>query len=146
MSAGGIAALIAATALILFVLFLAVPLLKLGQMIDSATRRVEQSSKIIDEAVARIQQTGETVDAVNDNLAHVEKVATNVENISSNLAALVGLFGATLGGPTVRIAAFSYGVRKALRKRRVAELEDALKAIRKAQKATTKAARKAVGS
>jgi uncharacterized protein YoxC len=139
MSAGGVAGLIAAGALLILVLFVAVPLMKLGNMIDSGTRRVEQSAKIIDEAVERLRQTGDTVEAVNANLQHVESVTANVESISKNVSALIGLFGATLGSPVIRVAAFSYGVRKAVRKRQLADLEDELKDRTRAERAARKA-------
>jgi len=39
-------------------------------------------------------------------------VTTAAAQVSENVAALTSLFAATLGGPLVRVAAFSYGVRR----------------------------------
>jgi hypothetical protein len=55
MSAGEVAGVISAGAFVLLVGVLAVPLFKLGRMIDAGTRRVEQSAKVIDEAVDRLR-------------------------------------------------------------------------------------------
>ncbi len=134
MSAGAVAGLIAAGAFVVLVVVVAVPLLKLGRMIDAGTRRVEQSARIIDTAVDRLQQTSATVDAVNANLVHVEKVASNVESISSNVNALTSVFSATLGGPLIKMAAFSYGVRRAVGERQRSEVESTVKAELKARK------------
>jgi hypothetical protein len=38
--------------------------------------------------------------------------------VSGNVSALTSLFTATLGGPLVRVAALSYGVSKAMRRRK----------------------------
>lgn len=134
MSGGEVAGLVAAGAFVVLVLFCAVPLLKLGKMIDSGTRRVEQSAKIIDEAVGRLQQAGTTVELANANLAHAERVAAHVESISQNVSGLGSIFAATLGGPLVKISAFSYGVRRAAQARSRADVEKELKGRLKAEK------------
>ena len=138
MSGGEIAGFIAAGAFLVLVVFAAVPLLKLGKMIDSGTRRVEQSAKIIDEAVDRLAQVGNTVELANANLAHVEKVASNVEAISANVSGLAAIFSATLGGPLVKVASFSYGVRRASANRQRAEVDKELKSRAKEERAQRK--------
>lgn len=138
MSGGEIAGFIAAGAFLVLVVFAAIPLLKLGKMIDSGTRRVEQSAKIIDEAVDRLAQVGNTVELANANLAHVEKVASNVEAISANVSGLAAIFSATLGGPLVKVASFSYGVRRASQSRQRDEVDKELKARAKDDRAQRK--------
>jgi hypothetical protein len=58
--------------------------------------------------------------------------------VTSNAAALVSLFSATAGGPMVKAAAFTYGVRRALgesQRRDVAKrVREEMKAERKARK------------
>jgi len=137
-SGGEIAGFIAAGAFLVLVVFAAIPLLKLGKMIDSGTRRVEQSAKIIDEAVDRLAQVGNTVELANANLAHVEKVASNVEAISANVSGLAAIFSATLGGPLVKVASFSYGVRRASQSRQRDEVDKELKARAKDDRAQRK--------
>ena len=64
------------------------------------------------------------------------KTRRNVAETTENVSALTRLFAATLGSPVLKVAAFSYGVRKAAAKRRHDEQErevrDTLKAQRRA--------------
>lgn len=115
MSAGEIAGLVAAGALALLVLLLAVPILKLGRTLDETTLAIrkahEGAAPILDNAVT-------TVRAVNNNLERVDGITANAASMSSNAAALTSVVAATLGGPLVKAAAFSYGVRQAVKGRR----------------------------
>ena len=115
MSAGQIAALIAAGAFVVLVLLLAVPLLKLGRTLDEATIAIrkahEGSAPLLDNA-----QT--TLSVVNTQLERVDGITSNARTVTSNVSVLTSLFTATLGGPLVRAAAFSYGLSKAIRARR----------------------------
>ncbi len=124
MSAGAIAGLIAAGSFLLLALVGCFVLVKLGRIFDEIADRVRQTDGTIDEGTARVRQAGTTVDEVNQALAHVntelervDAIATNVQTITGNVSALTGLFAATLGGPVVKVAAFSYGVRRAAAKR-----------------------------
>jgi hypothetical protein len=58
--------------------------------------------------------------------------------VTTNAAALMSLFSATAGGPLVKAAAFTYGVRRALgdqqRKDVARRVKDEMKAERKARK------------
>jgi hypothetical protein len=45
-------------------------------------------------------------------------VTANARAVTANVSTLTSLFTATLGGPLVKVAAFSYGLNKALRRRR----------------------------
>ncbi len=115
MSAGEWAAVVAAGAFVLLVILLAVPLLKLGRTLDETTLAIrkahEGAGPLLDGAAVTVSQ-------VNSNLERVEGITTNAQAMSSNAAALASLFAATLGGPVVKVAAFSYGVRKASKARR----------------------------
>lgn len=115
MSAGEWAAVVAAGAFVLLVLFLAVPLLKLGRTLDETTLAVRKAHE---GAAPLLDGAAVTVSQVNSNLERVEGITTNAQAMSSNAAALASLFAATLGGPVVKVAAFSYGVRKASKARR----------------------------
>ena len=46
-------------------------------------------------------------------LAKVDVITTSAAQVSENVSALTGLYAATIGRPLVKVAAFSYGVRKA---------------------------------
>ena len=107
---GDVAGLIAAIAFVLLVGFLAVPLWKLGKLLDEARSSVrdvtEHSVPILDEAAS-------TVASANTQLVKVDTITTSAASVSENVSALTGLYAATLGGPLVKVAAFSYGVRRA---------------------------------
>lgn len=115
MSAGQIAALIAAVAFVALVVLLAVPLLKLGRTLDEATIAIrkahEGSAPLLDNAQTTLTQ-------VNTQLERVDGITSNARTVSSNVSVLTSLFTATMGGPLVRAAAFSYGLNKAVKARR----------------------------
>lgn len=115
MSAGEWAGVIAAGAFVLLVIFLAVPLLKLGRTLDETTLAIRKAHQ---GAVPLLDGAATTVNQVNSNLVRVEGITANAQSLSSNAAALASLFATTLGGPVVKVAAFSYGVRKATAARR----------------------------
>ena len=115
MSAGQIAALVAAGALVVLVVLLAVPLLKLGRTLDEATvalrKAHEGSAPLLDDAQTTLRQ-------VNNQLERVDGITAGARTVSTNVSVLSSLFTATLGGPLVRAAALSYGLSKAVKARR----------------------------
>ena len=115
MSAGQIAALIAAGAFVVLVLLLAIPLLKLGRTLDEATIAIrkahEGSAPLLDNAQTTLNQ-------VNTQLERVDSITSSARTVTSNISVLTSLFTATLGGPLVRVAALSYGLNKAVKARR----------------------------
>ncbi|WP_239309972.1 MULTISPECIES: DUF948 domain-containing protein [unclassified Frankia] len=150
MSGGAIAGLIAAGAFSVLVLFGCYVLFKLGKIFDEAAARVRQTGFAIDEGTARVRQAGTTVDEVNLALSHVNKeldrvdaITANVQSISTNISSLTSLFAATLGGPIVRVAAFTYGVRRAAAKRTRADIESRVTAEIRADRASRRTARRA---
>ena len=108
MSVGDIAGLIAAVAFVALVGFLAVPLLKLGKVLDEARVSVSQLTThtlpIIDEAAV-------TISSANGQLAKVDTVTTAAAEVSTNVSALTSLVAATVGAPLIKVAAFSLAVR-----------------------------------
>lgn len=119
MTAGAIAGLIAAIAFAVLVILFAIPLLKLGRVLEElrlAVRDVgHESVPILTELQGTVRATNaelEKLSVITDDAARVSQNATTV---SANAAQLSTLFSATLGGPLVKTAAFSYGIRKAIR-------------------------------
>ncbi len=110
MSVGDVAGLIAAIAFVLLVGFLAVPLLKLGRVLDETRDSVRQ---ITEHSVPILDEAATTVASTNGQLAKVDVITTAAAQVSENVSALTGLYAATVGRPLVKVAAFSYGVRKA---------------------------------
>ena len=111
MSAGDVAGLIAAIAFVLLVGLLAVPLLKLGKVLDEARVTIRGISE---ESVPLLQEVTSTVTHTNDQMVKVDTITTNAAQVATNVSALTALFAATLGSPVVKIAAFTYGVRQAV--------------------------------
>ena len=110
-----IAALIAAGAFVLLVVLLAIPLIKLGRTLDEATTAIRKAHENADPLFTGANST---LTHVNTQLERVDGITANAKTVSGNVSALSSLFTATLGGPLVKTAAFSYGVSKALRARR----------------------------
>ena len=119
MSAGEIAGLVAAVAFVVLVALLALPLLRLTSTLESTRRSIE---RLTDEAVPTLRGTATTVDNVNATLVHADGVAANVATMSHNVSALTALAASVLGGPAVKVSAFSYGVRRAIAHRRALDL------------------------
>jgi len=124
---GEIAALIAAGAFLLLVLVLAVPLLKLGKTVDQATRTLSQVADGLGPTLANVNTTidgvNETLVGVNGQLVKVDTMTTHVQQVTTNAAAMTSLVASTLGGPLVKVAALTYGVRTALKARQQADLQ-----------------------
>jgi uncharacterized protein YoxC len=123
-SAGEIAALIAAAAFVLLVGLLAVPILKLGRTLDEATLAIRKTHEGAAPILADAQTT---VTLLNTELSKVEGITENAQSVSSNAAALSSLFTSTVSGPVVKVAAFSYGIRRAASNRRKAQVEREVK-------------------
>lgn len=126
MSVGEIAGLIAAIAAVALVAFCAVPLLKLGRVLEELRLTVRDLGH---SSVPILHELKSTVTATNDELGKlslvtedVSKVSRQAVVVSENAAQLSTLFSATLGGPLVKTAAFTHGVRQAIKgKRKVAK-------------------------
>lgn len=132
MSAGAIAALIAAIAFVLLVVLLAVPLLKLGRTLDEATLAIRKTHEGAAPLLADAQGT---LTQVNSQLGQVEEIAKNVNSMTTNVAALTSIVSSTLGSPLIKAAAFTYGVRKTVGDRRDAEV---VRAARRKHRAARK--------
>jgi uncharacterized protein YoxC len=115
MSVGDIAGLIAAIAFVVLVALAAVPLLKLGRVLDEARLAIKGVS---DSTVPLIGEVTTTVGQVNEQVEKLDTITTNAAQVTTNVSALTALFAATLGSPIVRVAAFTYGVRQAISGRR----------------------------
>ena len=110
MSVGDIAGLIAAIAFVLLVGALGVPLIKIGRVLDEARLSVKE---LTDHSVPILDETAATVASTNVQLTRVDTITTAAVSVSENVSALTSLFAATVGGPMVKVAAFSYAVRRA---------------------------------
>ncbi len=139
MSVGDVAGLIAAIAFVLLVGALAVPLVKLGGVLDESRNMIKGVS---DETVPLLSEVTTTVATTNAQLVRVDAITSNVQAATGNVSALTALLAATLGNPVVKVAAFSYGVRSALSgsssKRTARKVRDQERAQRAAARAAAR--------
>lgn len=140
LSGGEVAGLIVAIFWGVLVCFLAYVLVKLGKVIGEAAKLV---SGVAEQTVPLLGEVTTSVVQVNAELTRVDAIAANVEEISTNARAMTSLFSATVGSPMIKVAAFSYGVRKAMRQRDEADIAKRVKREMKADRAARKAERKA---
>ena len=145
MSGGEIAALIAAGAFLMLVLVLAVPILRLRHTVDAATRTLsdvaDETGPMLGKVTATIEnvnvaltQVHTSLDGVNMQLARVDAITGSVQQVSTNVANLSTVVSAAAANPLVKVAAFSYGVRKAAANRRHAADEQRVRAELKAER------------
>ena len=131
MSGGAIAASVAAGAFVLLVLLLAIPLFKLGRTLDEATLAIRKTHEGATPLLADAQGT---MLQVNQQLEQVEGIARNVNSMTTNVAALTSIVSSTLGSPLIKVAAFTYGVRKTVQDRRDAEVVRSARHSRRSQR------------
>lgn len=112
---GDVAGLVAAIAFVALVGLLAVPLIKLGHVLDEMRTTIRTLS---DDTRPLLSEVTTTVSHTNEQLVKVDTITTNAAQVATNVSALTALFAATLGSPVVKVAAFTYGVRHAVSGRR----------------------------
>lgn len=136
---GGYAVLALAFGWVVLVGFLAYVLVKLGGVLQSSAELVDG---ITEKTVPLLGEVTTSVVHVNMELERVDAITENVQNMTSNVAGLTTLFAATLGSPIVKVAAFSYGVRRAAGRKHKSDFEDRVKSEMKADKVARKSKRK----
>ena len=95
----------------ILVSFLAVVLVRLAQTLKAATKLV---TGVTEQAVPLLGEASATVRTAQTQLERVDAIATDVQEVTSNASALSSTVSTTFGGPLVKVAAFGYGVRRAL--------------------------------
>jgi predicted PurR-regulated permease PerM len=125
MTAGQLAALIAAVSVAVLAGVGVVVLIKLGRLTSALTRLVGSYSSRADQLLERAQ---EAVDRTHEQLARtdsitasMDQVTTNMAELSSHVSALTGLARAlsgAVGAPLTGLSALAYGVRHAVLVRR----------------------------
>ena len=139
MTGGDIAGLIAAGVFAVLVGLIAVPLLKLGGVFDQTRDSIKDVSDGITPILA---ESTVTVQEANKQLARVDVITRNVEEVTGNVTSLVALFAASVGGPLIRLAGFSAAVRAGLTSLRAAKEADDVVSDKKPAKKTTKKPKK----
>jgi uncharacterized protein YoxC len=143
--AGEIAALIAAGAFVMLVLVLAVPILRLRHTVDAATRALNDLTDRTGPLLGNVNTTVENVntalgqvhtslDGVNLQLERLDTITGHASTVTANVANLATVVTSAASNPLVKVAAFSYGVRKAAANRRHADEEREVRATLKEQR------------
>ncbi|MDA2808349.1 MULTISPECIES: DUF948 domain-containing protein [Nocardiopsis] len=119
LTGGELAALIAAVVWTVLVAFLCVTLVKLTRLLTEATKVVadfgERTRPLLDDVAATVERT----DA---SLERVEEITANVAASTEDLSTMTALTRSVVGGPLVKIASLSYGVRRVMGQRKALAL------------------------
>ncbi len=153
MSGGAIAALIAAGAFAMLVIVLCIPIYRLRHTVDAATAVINdlnaQTKPLlggvgvsIDNVNTALSQVHTTLDGVNLQLMRVDTITGHAANVSANVANLATVVTSAASNPLVKVAAFSYGVRKAASDRKQASTEAQVRSAIKEKQAAEKQSRR----
>ncbi|MCX5113626.1 DUF948 domain-containing protein [Streptomyces sp. NBC_00378] len=110
----------------ILVSFLAVVLVRLAQTLRATTKLV---ADVTEQAVPLLADASATVRSAQTQLDKVDAIATDVQEVTSNASALSTTVASTFGGPLVKVAAFGYGVRRAIGRKADPEPEPARRAV-----------------
>lgn len=134
---GQFAGLVVAFAWAVLVGFLAYALVKLARVLAETTNLIagisERTAPLLDEVTATVTQT-------NYQLDRVDVITRNVQSVTDNVSGLTSIVAATMGGPLVRVAAFTYGVRRAIAGRRPPHVEQPRPQLRAGRRKKRRAA------
>lgn len=119
---GDIAGLIAACAFVLLVGAIAIPLIKLGGVMDEVSAAIQGMSAetqtavrdVVGEAVPLMGEVRTSVATANTQLVRVDAITANVQAATGNISGLTSVLAATLGTPVIKVAALAYAVRSTL--------------------------------
>ena len=95
----------------ILVSFLAVALARPAQTLRATTKLV---ADVTDRAVPLLADASAAVRSAQTQIDRVDAIASDVQEVTSNASALSTTVASTFGGPLVKVAAFGYGVRRAL--------------------------------
>ncbi|MDO4916689.1 MAG: DUF948 domain-containing protein [Rothia sp. (in: high G+C Gram-positive bacteria)] len=112
MSGADIAGIVAASVFAILVALLAKPILKLSQVFDELIITIRSLNA---ETKPLINEVTKTVMSTNSQLEKVDDITSNVSDASANVSALSSLVSSTVGQPIIKVASFSYGLKKAMK-------------------------------
>jgi uncharacterized protein YoxC len=112
LTGGQLAGLIVAVFWAVLVAFIALTLLKLSRLLGEAGKVVRE---IGDQAAPLLDDMSRTVRRANEQLGRTDVITKQVAGVTQNVSAVTTVMTSVVGGPLVKAAAFSYGVRKALK-------------------------------
>ncbi|WP_067488649.1 DUF948 domain-containing protein [Actinomadura hibisca] len=111
LTGGQLAGLIVAVFWAVLVSFLAYTLLKLARLLGEAAEMVRD---VGEQAGPLLKDMTRTVRRADEQLGRTDVITKQVGAVTQNVSAVTTVMTSVVGGPLVKAAAFSYGVRKAL--------------------------------
>ncbi|MWA06458.1 DUF948 domain-containing protein [Actinomadura sp. LD22] len=114
LTGGQLAGLIVAVFWAVLVAFVALTLLRLARLLGDASKLVRDLG---DQAAPLLDDMATTVKRANEQLGRTDVITKQVAGVTQNVSAVTTVMTSVVGGPLVKAAAFSYGVRKALSSR-----------------------------
>nr|WP_089316310.1 DUF948 domain-containing protein [Actinomadura mexicana] len=111
LTGGQLAGLIVAVFWAVLVSFVALTLLRLSRLLGEASELVRD---IGEQAGPLMEDMTRTVKRANEQLGRTDVITRQVAGVTQNVSAVTTVMTSVVGGPLVKAAAFSYGVRKAL--------------------------------
>ena len=103
-----IASIIAAIAFAVLVLFLALPLWKLGKLFDQIRVSVREIASSTD---LTVNELNATVKDAHAQLEHIDTVTTSSARVAQDISAISTLVSSSIARPLIRLAAFSQTTR-----------------------------------
>jgi uncharacterized protein YoxC len=104
-----VAGLVAAGAFLIFVLAMAIPVVKLGRVMDESAKVIRDVGQ---KTLPLIGEVTTTVTMTNAQLERVDSITRNVQDVSQSVSSLTHLVSNTVGTPIVKIASIAYGLRR----------------------------------
>lgn len=115
MTVGGIAGLIAAIAFVALVGMLAIPLWKLGRVLEELRRQVhdvgEESVPILTELQETVRTTNGEISKLGEVTEEVSALSKNAAAVSENAAQVSGLVTHAVGTPIIKVRSLAYGIK-----------------------------------
>lgn len=115
MSGAQIVGLIFAVFVVVGALFLALVLMRVTELLLTVKSTL---TTITDAALPLIEQAEQAAKTGNAGMVKVAAITENVQELTDNVGAVTAVAGAVVGGPLVKAASFSYGVRRVITSRR----------------------------
>lgn len=115
MTLGGIAGLIAAIAFVALVGMLAIPLWKLGRVLEELRSQVhdlgEESVPILTELQDTVRTTNSEIGRISEVTEEVATLSKNAASVSENAAQVSSLVTHAVGTPIIKVRALAYGIK-----------------------------------
>ncbi|QSB03886.1 DUF948 domain-containing protein [Natronoglycomyces albus] len=117
-------------------------LAKVSKTLDDVEQRtgplLDNVNTTVDNVNVTLRQVHMSLDEVNGQLVKVSSITDHAQQVSGNVANVTTLIASAAATPLVKLAAFGFGVRRAVTKRNAdldeAEAKDLVKATRKERK------------